>query len=88
VSAEPPNKANLSGREIILTVQRNGQWLEARAIDVETGIEAVTMGPVNAARFDLERLATNKLRFILRREGIVIDNYSPPNPPKRPGIVV
>ena len=88
MSAEPPSNSSLSGREIILTVQRNGQWLEARAIDVETGLEAVTMGPVNAARFDLERLATNKLRFILRRVGIIAKGDGEANRPKRPGIVV
>ena len=42
-----------------------GAYMRVAAIDVATGIEAVTLGPANAARNDLEALALRKLNHLL-----------------------
>jgi hypothetical protein len=46
-----------------------GAVVRVAAIHVATGIEVVVMGPASAARHDLERLALQKLKARLAREG-------------------
>jgi hypothetical protein len=45
-----------------------GAVVKVTAIDADTGIEVTVMGPVSAARSDLERLALQKLRLRLAKE--------------------
>ncbi len=39
------------------------------ALDVRTGIEVAAIGPANASRADLQRLALAKLKARIAREG-------------------
>ena len=45
-----------------------GSTMRVSAIDSVTGTEVVVMGPVNAAKADLERLALQKLKARLNRD--------------------
>ena len=45
-----------------------GNVVKVTAIDSLTGIEVSAMGPVNAARADLQQLALQKLKARLKRE--------------------
>jgi hypothetical protein len=54
-----------SSREIIFEFVTHGAYMRVSAVDVSTGIEAVIVGPVNAARHDLETLAMRKLERLL-----------------------
>ena len=45
-----------------------GHSVKVTAIDAATAIEVSVVGPVSAARSDLERLALQKLRARLERE--------------------
>lgn len=57
----------LAGREILIEEVRLGDLIEVRAIDAETGLEAVISGPARASRHDLETLAIRKLAFLWRK---------------------
>jgi hypothetical protein len=55
-------------REIFFEFTRLGGSVKVAAIDGDTGIEVVVVGPVSAAPSDLERLALAKLKARLARE--------------------
>ncbi len=55
-------------REIIFEFVQHGAYMRVSAVDVQTGTEAVIVGPVNAARSDLEALALRKLERILTQQ--------------------
>ncbi len=57
--------------EIYLELYPIGASMKVSAIHAETGIEVSIMAPANAARADVQRLAVNKLKARLKREGIV-----------------
>jgi hypothetical protein len=63
----PPN-ARDAPREIYFEFTAVGAVVKVAAIDAATGVEVVVMGPANASRADLERLALRKLRARLARE--------------------
>jgi hypothetical protein len=44
-----------------------GGSVKVTAIDASTGIEVTVIGPTSAARFDLQRLALQKLRTKLKK---------------------
>ncbi len=47
--------------------------MKVSAIHAATGVEVSAVGPANAARADLQRLAIRKLEQRLRREGRLTD---------------
>ena len=55
------------GREVLFEFRIVGSTVRVAAIDALTGIEVVVMGPANASRSDLQRLATAKLKAKLAR---------------------
>jgi hypothetical protein len=55
--------------EVFLEFYAIGGAMKVSAIHAETGIEVSVMAPAKAARADLHRLALNKLRQRLRRDG-------------------
>ena len=57
--------------EVYLEFYPIGASLKVSAIHAATGIEVSAIAPANAARADLQRLALNKLKQRLKREGIV-----------------
>ena len=50
------------GRAVYLEFVQLGNSLKATAIDPETGIEASVLGPLSAARADLQAMAVAKLK--------------------------
>ncbi len=74
-----PN-AILEGREIIVEITILGDFARGCAVDAETGVEAVVIAPANAARRDIERLATSKLAHVMYRRKKAADRKDrPPN---------
>ena len=55
--------------EVFLEFYPIGGAMKVSAIHAETGIEVSVMAPANIARADIQRLAVNKLRQRLRRDG-------------------
>ena len=58
-----------SGREIYFELVVVGSSVKVTAIDSASGTEVVVIGPANAARSDLERLAMGKLERKLAQLG-------------------
>ena len=54
--------------EIIIETQRIGAILRVAAVDVATGTEVVFQPPATASRASIERLAANKLRYVMRKD--------------------
>lgn len=59
---------NAGGREVIFEYHPVGISIKVTAVDVETGLEVSVVGPSSAARSELERVAVNKLRYMLARQ--------------------
>jgi hypothetical protein len=57
------------GREVYFEFVKLGNAVKVTAIDSVTAIEVSVMGPANAAKSDLERIALRKLEARLKREG-------------------
>jgi hypothetical protein len=51
--------------EIIIEIQRIGAILRVAAVDVATGTEVVFQAPASASRASIDRLAANKLRYVM-----------------------
>lgn len=60
----------LAGREVIFEFTVVGTMVRVCAIDTLSGTEATIIGPANESRQALERVALQKLRYVLtkRRE--------------------
>jgi hypothetical protein len=54
-------------REVLFEFTAVGAVMKVAAIDAATGIEVTVMGPVTAARADLQKLALAKLKKRLER---------------------
>lgn len=67
-----PRKGGPSGgagrREVIFEYLPVGISVKVTAVDVETGLEVSVVGPSTASRSELERVAANKLRYMLARQ--------------------
>ncbi len=55
-------------REVFFEFVKLGNSVKVTAIDGVTGTEVSVVGPANAAQFDMERLALQKLKARLKRE--------------------
>lgn len=44
--------------------------MKVTAVEAVTGIEVVIAGPVRTAQTELERIALNKLRYVMRQRGV------------------
>lgn len=79
----PPSPASRQGegREVIFEFAPVGASVKVTAVDVATGTEVSVIGPALAPRHELERVALQKLRYMLDRgaAGAV------PKPPKEGG---
>jgi len=53
--------------EIIIETQRIGAILRVAAVDVATGTEVTFQAPTSATRASINRLAANKLRYVIRK---------------------
>jgi hypothetical protein len=56
-------------REVYFEFTSVGSVVRVAAIDAATGIEVTVMGPAAASQADLERLALQKLKGRLARQG-------------------
>ncbi|MFA5040336.1 MAG: hypothetical protein WC464_01705 [Bdellovibrionales bacterium] len=54
--------------EIIFEIQRIGAIVRVSAIEAENGTEVVFQAPATTSNEDLKRLATNKLKYVLKRQ--------------------
>jgi hypothetical protein len=59
---------NAPSNEVYFELTQVGASVKVVAIDGGTGIEVTVVGPANAARSDLERLALAKLKARIARE--------------------
>jgi hypothetical protein len=66
----------VTGRGVIFEHTILGERAKVTAVDEETGIEVVTLGPATVSRRDLEKLALRKLERRLAAQ---------PVPPGEPG---
>ena len=55
-------------REVLIEIVIIGTSAKASAIDVATGTEVSVIGPANAPRASLEKLAVQKLDYMLKRK--------------------
>ena len=53
--------------EIIIEIQRIGAILRVAAVDVATGTEVVFQAPASASRIAIDRLAADKLRYVMKK---------------------
>ena len=53
--------------EIIIEIQRIGAILRVAAVDVATGTEVVFQAPASASRLAINRLAADKLRYVMAK---------------------
>jgi hypothetical protein len=56
-------------REVLFEFTAVGAVMKVAAIDAETGVEVMVMGPAHARRADLQKLALAKLRQRLKMGG-------------------
>jgi len=61
--------ADEENREVYFEFVKLGNAVKVTAIDSVTAIEVSVMGPANAAKSDLEKIALRKLEARLKREG-------------------
>ena len=61
----------MSRRAVYFEHTTLGDVARLAAVDGETGVEAVVMGPARMARSDLEALALRKLDMLLREDQVV-----------------
>ncbi|MGO4870571.1 MAG: DUF6898 family protein [Roseiarcus sp.] len=62
--------------EIIIETQRIGAILRVAAVDVATGTEVTFQAPASASRASINRLAANKLRYVLGKTATSKDERS------------
>lgn len=53
--------------EIIIEIQRVGAILRVAAVDVATGTEVIFQAPASASSIAINRLAADKLRYVMRK---------------------
>lgn len=61
----------LKNREIIFEFFTIGAYAKVTAMDVATMTEASIQGPVNTPQAILQREATKKLAFVMRKKGLI-----------------
>jgi len=71
----------MKDREVLFEFTIVGDYLRAAAIDTQTGIEVVVMGPAQGPREGLEAIALRKLERALQTPD------SPPPPPRKGTII-
>jgi len=53
--------------EMIIETQRIGAILRVAAVDVATGTEVMFQAPATASRASIDRLAADKLRYVMKK---------------------
>lgn len=76
-------QARAGGREVIFEFTKVGAQRRVAAVDTASGAEAIVFGPATASQADLERLALNKLRYVMGQSA-----PKPAGPKSGPGTLV
>ena len=58
-------------RDVLIEFQTVGNAVKVCAIDTETGLEVSIVGPANMGQEQLSRTAVQKLRYMLRKRGLM-----------------
>lgn len=74
----------IARKEIYIEYKQVGQAMKVTAIDAETGMEVVIMGPASAAQAHLQKIAIQKLEMQLKKhsEQQPDEEPRPPEPKK------
>ena len=64
-------------KEIYIEYKQVGQAIKVTAIDAETGLEAVIMGPASAAQTHLQKIAVQKLEMQLKKNSEQTEEDTP-----------
>lgn len=54
--------------EILIEMKRVGNIIRVTAMDPESGREVMFQAPASTPHSDLQRLAANKLKYVLKKE--------------------
>lgn len=76
------------GGEYIIEFQQHGTSVKVSAVDTATMTEVSIIGPSTAGQQELERLAVQKLLFVLNKKAGEGRKDAPSQGPKKPGIIV
>ena len=71
-------------KEIYIEYKQVGQAMKVTAVDAETGVEVVIMGPASAAQTHLQKVAVKKLQMQLKKNSEQPDE-EPPRPDSKKG---
>jgi predicted acylesterase/phospholipase RssA len=55
-------------REILIESMRIGNALRVTAVDAETGVEVTFQAPASASRASIQRLAADKLNYVMGKK--------------------
>lgn len=69
--------------EIYIEYKQVGQAMKVTAIDAETGMEVVIMGPASAAQTHLQKIAVQKLEMQLKKNSDQPEEEPPSEDPKK-----
>jgi hypothetical protein len=70
-------------KEVYIEYKQVGQAMKVTAVDAETGIEVVIMGPVSAAQTHLQKIAVQKLEMQLKKHSEKSEEEPPLPDPKK-----
>lgn len=76
------------GREVIFEFTPIGGSMKVTALDVATGVEVSVIGPAIAPQHELERVALQKLRYVMERESGATKSEPPKDGGMGGGIIV
>jgi hypothetical protein len=66
MTAKTPSETS---REILFEFISMGNLVKVVAVDSKTGTEIVIQGPINAGQAALQRLAMQKMKYVLEKKG-------------------
>ncbi|MBX3488094.1 serine hydroxymethyltransferase [Parvibaculum sp.] len=72
-------------REVIFEFTPIGTSVKVTALDVTTDLEVSVVAPSSASRNELERIALQKLRYMLNRQGETDSDAKKPGDREEPG---
>ncbi|HEU0118822.1 MAG TPA: hypothetical protein VFR09_09340 [Alphaproteobacteria bacterium] len=54
--------------EVFIEYTQVGAIVRVTAVDAETGTEAIFQAPANSSQADLQRMAVNKLNYVMQKQ--------------------
>jgi hypothetical protein len=65
--------------EILIEIKRIGAIVRVSAIETESGTEVIFQAPASTSSADLKKLASNKLRYVMKKEALAKGRFSGKN---------